>query len=206
MVVRAVKNTDDLALLATCDIEGCSKKVFARGWCSAHWSRWRRHGDPLAGGTPNGAPAKFLRDVVLRYTGDSCLKWPFSDNGAGYGTINIEDRMRLVSRVVCEHAHGSAPTPSHEAAHSCGKGHEGCCSPKHLRWATHSENLMDRVHHGTSNTGERHGLAKLTLGNVADIRSAPPNTSLAVLAKRYNVSTSCIDFVRRHITWQGAGK
>lgn len=33
-----------------CSIDGCSKPTLARGWCSAHHTRWRRHGDPLAGG------------------------------------------------------------------------------------------------------------------------------------------------------------
>jgi hypothetical protein len=32
-----------------CSIEGCEKPVQARGWCSAHWARWKRHGDPLGG-------------------------------------------------------------------------------------------------------------------------------------------------------------
>jgi hypothetical protein len=32
----------------TCAIEGCEKDSFSRGWCSKHYSRWQRHGDPLA--------------------------------------------------------------------------------------------------------------------------------------------------------------
>lgn len=32
-----------------CIIEGCGKKVFARGYCSAHYSRSRRNGSPEAG-------------------------------------------------------------------------------------------------------------------------------------------------------------
>ncbi len=31
----------------TCLIDGCTKLVMARGWCSAHYSQWRRAGDPL---------------------------------------------------------------------------------------------------------------------------------------------------------------
>ena len=30
-----------------CSIEGCEKPVKSRGWCDMHWTRWRRHGDPL---------------------------------------------------------------------------------------------------------------------------------------------------------------
>lgn len=35
----------------TCSIPGCDKPHLSRGWCSAHWTRWKRHGDPLGGGT-----------------------------------------------------------------------------------------------------------------------------------------------------------
>ena len=31
----------------TCIIDGCEKKFLARGWCSAHYTRWKRTSDPL---------------------------------------------------------------------------------------------------------------------------------------------------------------
>jgi hypothetical protein len=31
----------------SCIIETCSKEAVRRGYCHAHYSRWRRHGDPL---------------------------------------------------------------------------------------------------------------------------------------------------------------
>lgn len=33
--------------MKTCNIEDCEKPRKARGWCGAHWQRWRKHGDPL---------------------------------------------------------------------------------------------------------------------------------------------------------------
>ena len=30
-----------------CTIDGCDKPTFCRDWCSAHYSRWQRHGDPM---------------------------------------------------------------------------------------------------------------------------------------------------------------
>lgn len=30
-----------------CSIDGCEKKVQGRGWCAAHYRRWRIYGDPL---------------------------------------------------------------------------------------------------------------------------------------------------------------
>lgn len=38
--------------LALCSIEGCEKSVRGHGWCSTHYARWRKHGDPLK--TPYG--------------------------------------------------------------------------------------------------------------------------------------------------------
>lgn len=31
-----------------CSIEGCTTKLLSRGWCGAHYNRWRLYGDPLA--------------------------------------------------------------------------------------------------------------------------------------------------------------
>ena len=33
----------------TCIVTGCIDPAIARGWCNAHYRRWRRHGDPLGG-------------------------------------------------------------------------------------------------------------------------------------------------------------
>lgn len=31
-----------------CSVDGCEKPSRSRGWCVAHWTRWRRHGSPTA--------------------------------------------------------------------------------------------------------------------------------------------------------------
>lgn len=68
----------------------------------------------------------------------------------------IDGRTHTVSRLVCEYINGKAPSPEHEAAHNCGKGHEGCVNPLHMRWATRAENFSDKVIHGTSMRGKLH--------------------------------------------------
>lgn len=44
-----------MAIPRLCSIPDCSKPRFCRGWCEAHYLRWRRHGDPQAG---RAAPSK----------------------------------------------------------------------------------------------------------------------------------------------------
>jgi hypothetical protein len=43
---------------ACCSVEGCDRPVHQRGWCRAHYMRWWRHGDPLAGRGPAGGYGK----------------------------------------------------------------------------------------------------------------------------------------------------
>jgi 5-methylcytosine-specific restriction endonuclease McrA len=31
-----------------CAVDGCEKMIKARDWCAAHYSRWQRHGSPIA--------------------------------------------------------------------------------------------------------------------------------------------------------------
>jgi hypothetical protein len=143
-----------------CVIDGCCKPEKARGWCNAHWYRWYRHGDPIAGRSAWGEPERWLREVAFCYEGDECLIWPFGRITAGYGNLYFGGEWGYAHRRVCEEVNGPATTPKHEAAHSCGKGHEGCVTKKHLRWATHAENMADMLEHGTSNLGKKFRRAK----------------------------------------------
>lgn len=36
-----------MATTSLCSVGGCGKPVRARGWCSGHWGKWRKYGDPL---------------------------------------------------------------------------------------------------------------------------------------------------------------
>lgn len=138
-----------------CSIEGCESPHRARGWCNSHWLRWRRFGDPL-GKAPErrpGKPVAYLHEIVFAYEGDECLIWPFSKDRKGYGQVRFAGKLHIVSRLACQEANGPPPTPKHEAAHSCGNGHLACATKRHLSWKTRTENMADKVMHGTSMRG-----------------------------------------------------
>lgn len=185
-----------------CSVEGCGKPHSALGWCRQHYIRFRRHGNPLTNKqTDGGAARAYFYRTVLSYSGDECHIWPFCRNGSGYGQINLDGKMRLVSRVVCEMVNGTPPSLKYEAAHSCGNGHLGCVNPDHLSWKTRSGNQMDRAIHGTSNRGERSGKHKLTERQVRYAKAMRGKTPQTVLAKEFGVSPNAIYEIQTGKSW-----
>lgn len=150
--------------------------------------------------TERGALLKWLHDH-LSYEADDCLAWPFSRQKNGYtGKMAFEGKGVMAHRVMCSLSHGAPPSPQHEVAHSCGKGHLGCVNPKHMRWATHIENCEDRLLHGNAPRGERCGTSKLKQTEVLAIR-ASSHLSSKTLASHYGVAYRTIDHIRARRKW-----
>ena len=185
-----------------CSIDGCDRAHAARGYCEKHYDRWRKHGDPLCLiMTERGAPRAYLFDVVLAHDTDDCLIWPYGRSSGGYAMVSHDGKRCNATRVVCSEVHGPPPTPKHEAAHTCGRGSDGCCSPRHLVWKTHKENMADKIIHDKHNRGERHGNAKLTQADVDGMRTLFGVETNRRLARKYGVSEQCVALIRKGINW-----
>lgn len=177
-----------MATQRICSIDGCDKTVKARGWCGKHYHRWARHGDPLGGITAKGDPLRFANSIDAATCGDDCIQWPYATLPNGYGHLWVDGVDTVASRYVCERAHGPAPTLEHEAAHSCGKGHEGCINPNHLGWKTRSENQADKLTHGTHNRGENCPTVKLTESQVKEILALKGKMLGREVGEKYGVT------------------
>jgi HNH endonuclease len=81
--------------MATCSISDCGKPVLGRGWCSKHYDRWLRHGDPLT--------------LIRREPGAGTLH-------GGYLRFNIGGRVVRNHILVAERALGE-PLPSGAQVH-----------------------------------------------------------------------------------------
>lgn len=190
-----------MAALRICSIEGCNKPVTARGWCGAHYVRWMRHGDPLAGRTPWGDPLNWLRAHVSHPDRINCLTWPFATGQNGLAVVRIDGKTARAHRVMCTLVHGDPPSPNHETAHSCGRGHEGCVNPHHLRWDTRKGNFADKLLHGTHNRGDQCPVSKLTEAEVREIKGLLSIMPVRTIARRYGVNPATIYSIRSGASW-----
>ena len=151
--------------------------------------------------TPNGTLPKFIHEVALRFTGDECLTWPFMRSASGYATISIGGKLTTASRLVCTLAHGEPPSDVHQAAHSCGKGHMGCVNPNHLSWKTPSENMSDKVGHGTIMRGNKIHCSKLTESQIITIRLLKGQKSQSKVGKMFGISQPMVSAIQSGIKW-----
>jgi DNA invertase Pin-like site-specific DNA recombinase len=81
-----------------------------------------------------------------------------------------------------------------------------CVAPDHLFLGTQQDNMIDMrsKNRGYSTKGENHGLSKLTLENVREIRQshASGNISLTALALKFGVSVSTIHSIVNNNSWR----
>lgn len=144
-----------------------------------------------------GRGAAYLRDRV-NHEGPDCLIWPFARTFEGYGHLQYKGRGYSAHRLMCMFAHGDPPTPEHEAAHSCGRGHEGCINPSHLSWLTRAENQQERYLHRRKPTARR----KLSNEQVSQIRTIGNTKGRAEVAQMFGISRGTVRKIMLGETWR----
>lgn len=133
----------------------------------------------------------------------------------GYQTVTLhrdcQQSSHLVHRLVCTAFHGVPPVDNH-ASH--GDGDKTNNRADNLRWASVTDNNLDKHRHGTMRVGDRHharakpetmprgtshGNAKLTDAIVMAIRA--DQRSQRAIAEELGVSQSLISMVRTRQIW-----
>lgn len=124
--------------MRTCSIDGCEKKTLARGWCSKHYQRWQKHGDPLGGNTRYSDPnAAFLARTEPLVGDPGCVVWIGTLDGDGYGLLKVDGRVVLAHRYAWEQECGPIPEGM-VIDHTCWE--RSCVNVDHLRLATVAQN------------------------------------------------------------------
>lgn len=184
-----------------CSIPDCGKSADRRGLCTAHYMRQRRNGDPTAGRCAPGSRQSFLEKVVKGQT-DECVLWPFPiHRKTGYGMAKINGVAMTAHRAALCLATGETPHRNVHAAHAPELCHNrACVNPRHLRWATPTENNADKLIDGTQAEGTAAHRAILTEPQVRLIRNLP--LSDARKALMLNVSEATVRQARIRQTYR----
>lgn len=188
--------------MKVCSVNNCNEPARARGWCNRHYLRWKNYGHPEAKPrtASDGEPMAWLLAHV-NHIGEECLRWPFGTS-KGYAIVVVEGRTQTAARIMCQLRFGTPPSERHEAAHSCGQGHNACINPQHVRWATPEENQADRLMHGTSNRGTANGSNILTIDQVVEIyRRLCAGEHHKDIAMDFGVTGDAVRNIKRGRTW-----
>ena len=187
---------------STCSVENCESLAKSNGMCAMHYARFKRHADPLyvSDGTQPGEAIGWLKAHSNHEDRINCLDWPFAKANGGYGHMRVNGQYVGAHRVMCVIANGEPVTGLDHAAHSC--GNSGCVNPHHLRWATRSDNEADKVLHGTSNSGQSHGMSKLTDRDVIKIRSLNGKLRQKQIAEMFGIKQPAVSAILSGKTWK----
>lgn len=182
-----------------CSISGCERGIYARNWCTVHYTRWLRHGEPTRL-MPNGSePADFVTKLLTNYTvaTTGCWLWNGSPDSDGYGRLRVNGETMRVHRLSYALHNGDLPS-NMAVCHSCDT--PLCVNPDHLWLGSNEDNIADRTQKRRSAAGSRNGYARLTEESVRAIRS---ETGVPVedLAERFGVSIGAVYKVRSRQTW-----
>lgn len=147
---------------AVCAVDGCERPTHSRGWCTKHYSRWRKHGDPLVAitdfdQTPERVAAKFWRLVDRRGPSD-CWPWIGGLDGHGYGTFGVRVspgkwRNEKAYRFAYELLVGPIPDGLH-LDHLC--RNRACVNPAHLEPVTNRVNGLRGESFAAKNARKTH--------------------------------------------------
>lgn len=130
----------------------------------------------------------------------ACWPWTGGRTARGYGRFRMGGKSVAAHRFALVLSHGQIP-PGLSVCHSC--DNPPCCNPTHLWVGTAADNAADLNAKGRASRGSMHGRAKLTEGQVLDIRQEYSRGSVRQidLAHRYNVNQVTISAILRGETW-----
>lgn len=130
---------------------------------------------------------------------DACWPWTGGVNSGGYGNSG---RRQMSHREAYRMAVGPIG-PGVVIRHTC--DNPPCCNPAHLLAGTQGDNIRDAITRGRfryrDTRGERNGMAKVTVADIAAIRAQWPGRRQVDLAAEYGLNQSTISAIVRGRLW-----
>jgi hypothetical protein len=183
-----------------CSVDGCGKPVRGRGWCGKHYMRWLTHGSVVIPNPRDLPPEERFWPKVDR--SGSCWLWVGGCRDRdGYGLFSIGKRQIRAHRFSYEQQNGPIPDGM-VVMHTCDV--PACVNPAHLRLGTTRENAADSARKARRPVGSRKPAAKLTEGQVLNLRAqyAAGGVTHAQLAAEYGISRALVSVIVTRKAWR----
>lgn len=184
-----------------CIARECERAAYSREMCLMHYKRWRKYGDPnlLAIASRYMSPVQKLHFHGWDVTESGCWEWRGGRQWNGYGTVSIDGRDHIASRVAFE-VWVRRLGPDEIACHTC--DNPPCINPAHLFAGSYGDNARDSARKGRAAGlrlfGERNNNAKLTNEQVKQIRRGlrSGRETQRAIAARFDVSESHVSSIK----------
>lgn len=127
--------------------------------------------------------SKLDQEVTSKFATTPCRIWQRGKDKDGYGLVTIYGKETKSHVLMCEIKNQKHKPEGMVTRHLC--GNKLCCAEDHVDFGTYSENGIDAV---------IQGMIKCSLNEdqVREVREECKTTSMASLARKYNVSKSII--------------
>lgn len=200
----------------TCSACGDEGRII-RGWCSAHYQRWLKHGDPLPLIPKRifGNDRARFESYVDRSGGpDTCHPWTGGLDDNGYGHIGVNGKSQYAHKFGWELDNEPVP-PDEELDHECHNQavRDGTCRPgvcPHRR-CCNNRHIVPRIREdhakltawGDSRLGSRNGRSKLDETTVRGIKAslAAGDMLQQEIATQYGVAETTINAISTGQNW-----
>jgi hypothetical protein len=183
--------------LKTCIVGDCDKRAIGFGYCSKHYTRVRRYGDPFFPGLKGGRRSK---KIDFKEKNGCFIITSHELNKDGYSEIMIRGRTLKIHRHIYEQCFGEIPRGL-VIRHKC--DNPSCINPEHLETGTLQENIADMISRNRQAKGSKKPFSKLRECDVIEIKKmlldGMTNRSIA---KKYQVDESIISEIKNNKAWK----
>lgn len=178
-----------------CEVIGCEYKVLAKGFCSTHYKRFMKYGNP-----------NYVKDsrkkLDFEITNKGCFEIKSHiRNKNGYGILR-KNGINTAHRFIYTEMFGEIPKGL-VVRHKC--DNPSCINPEHLELGTIQQNNDDRDKRGRFKKmfGSENGSAKLNEEQVREIKKMlVEGKSVNELSKVFNIGKTTLHLIKRGERWK----